>query len=102
MKYIFITITNETKTYSERLNYKEYEEEFKKAKSNGSNQELENINFLDYCKEVVFEWNDKNLQEFNGNHLIYGYLECLDQSDDIPIWIVEAEENEEKLMVKIE
>lgn len=32
-----------------------------------------------------------DLDQFNGNHFIYGWLEALAQSDDFPIWTTRRE-----------
>jgi len=48
----------------------------------------------EYTRELSeFEATDKNISKFNGNHFIFGYMECLAQSDYCPPWLYEAEKS---------
>ena len=58
------------------------------------------ITYKDYIEQEAFEiWNDKPsdyceiknknyqyVQNLNGKHLIFGIVECFEQSDECPTW----------------
>lgn len=35
-----------------------------------------------------------SIDQFNGNHFIFGWFECFSQSDDVPMWLREATSDE--------
>lgn len=84
-KKVIAKISNGRKTYSEKIDLEEQKE-----------IEGENFNEEKYIPLKAFPMSEISM--LNGVHFIFGWWECFMQSDDVPMWVVEAEE----LMVSVD
>lgn len=92
---VIAKITNGIQSYSEDVTdgQKEY---FKTISTNGANPDVENKTFEWWVRPI--KSNASDLEKYNkrdGNgHFIFGWFECLAQSDDVPQWMYDADELE--------
>ena len=88
-----LIIKSEKRRYEEEIDVTDIKEHFEECQGNGANPHLEKLSFKEYTKPVTDVLS--NVHKYNGNHFIFGYLECLFQSDHCPRWI----ENEDTFEV---
>jgi len=92
---ITVTIRDDKHEYSEIIKDEDLNnlmEEFEECKNNGANPQLEKITFEEYTRDISFNWNKENMYNLNGNHFIFGWLECFEQLDDIVVrWMYKPE-----------
>jgi hypothetical protein len=103
MNFIKITLSNDegSKSYSEIIKDSKYHELlgcFNELKSNGANPDLDGVEFSDYVRPMKSKCVSEKIDSFNGNHFIYGWLECFIQSDDFQSWMLDSE----KITVEVE
>jgi hypothetical protein len=82
--HVRITGCNDTKvqSYSEQVDLDEQHEMWEEWVTNGANPDLEKMTFEHFHREVEFPLNQLN--QYNGSHFIFGFLESLWQSDNCP------------------
>lgn len=89
---IKITISNGKKGYSDTIPYlgdeKKYYDELV---SNGANPDIEKIKYEQFVAPLEYQIRSSKdfskLQDKYPCHFIFGYLECLSQSDECPVWL---------------
>jgi len=72
----------------------EQKEYFKEISTNGANKDVEGRDFDWWTRPINSKASD--LEKYNTNdenaHFIYGWFEGFVQSDNVPMWVYEAEE----------
>lgn len=99
---IKITITCGNRSYSEILDESEMNdirEHFDECKTNGANPHMKDLTFEENIKPIP-ETSMERLKDFSGNHFIFGWMECILQSDRAPhcLWAY----NDEDTTFKVE
>lgn len=96
MRTIIIILREGNRKYSETISgceYREVQEHFCECQTNGANPHLENMTFEEFTRPLEpFKSTRSGLEQYNGNHYIYGWMECFSQSDEVPFWIQESTE----------
>lgn len=94
MNKISVTIRAGKRSYIEEIDMEVQKEMWNEWTTNGANPDLEKMTFEDFHRPIKFIWKDRKEDQYNGNHFIYGWLECFCQSDDVPEWMRESKEME--------
>lgn len=81
---IIVKLTDGKRWYSEDVT-----EEEKSRWESVSTNNPDLTSFEDWTRHMKEE-NFINLDNYNGNHFVFGWLEAFAQSDNIPHWIMEA------------
>ena len=71
-----VTVYGKGKLYSEEIDYDEYELDRFSA---------DQLRSLD-------KFDSTDIDQYNGNHFIFGWWECFGQSDNVPMWMVESKQ----------
>lgn len=88
MELIRVSIKNGKNEFVENIfgeDLQEYFDYFKELQTNGANPELEKMTIDEWFCPVKFCL--KDIDEFSGKHFIFGFIECLLQSENRPIQI---------------
>lgn len=91
-----VIIKSNKRTFSDEIDLQEEKLHFNECVSNGANPHLEKITFEHYIRPIKGRLNDldKYNQLNSEAHFIFGYFECLFQSDNCPQWISKDDEFE--------
>ena len=72
-----------TESYFNRI-----KDNFDEYKTNGHNSHLKDVSFEEYIRPVSIDWSNSKALEALKDHFLYGYIECLFQSEDSPgMWL---------------
>lgn len=84
MERFMISITREKREYKEDVT-DEAKEHFDECVSNGANPHLVKLGWDEWTKEIIV--NKRQLEDLNGKHFLFGWIESFMQSDDCPDWM---------------
>ena len=84
MNRLIVSITRGKREYKEDVT-EEAREDFDECVSNGANPHLVKLGWEEWTKEIIV--NEKELNDLNGRHFLYGWIESFMQSDECPNWI---------------
>jgi len=91
---IFVKITDGKRTHSEDVT-EEQKEYFEEISTNGANPDVEGKTFEWWVRPIKSKATD--LDKYNTRddnaHFIYGWFESFAQSDNVPQWMYDADDN---------
>lgn len=73
-------IRSDTFEYAEKVDIEEEREHFEECKGNGANPHLDNVSFEENI--APGKWTNEELDNINGIHFLYGWMECIGQRSD--------------------
>ena len=88
-----VQITDERRTYSETIwgdDLADMIDYFVELKTNGANPDLKDTSWKEWTRSLP-KFELKNIEQYNSNHFVYGWIESFQQSDSVPTWIRNAE-----------
>ena len=68
----------------------EAREYFDECVSNGANSHLMKLGWDEWTKEIIIR--HREMDELNGKHFLFGWLESFFQSDNVPSWMWETKD----------
>ena len=89
MNRLFVEITKGKRAYKEDVT-EEAREYFDECVSNGANSHLMKLGWDEWTKEIIII--HREMDELNGKHFLFGWLESFFQSDNVPSWMWETKD----------
>lgn len=89
MRRLIVSITSGKRECKEDVT-EETKEHFDECVSNGVNPHLVKLGWDEWIREVIIKHRD--IDQLNGKHFLYGWVESFLQSDDVPAWVWDAKD----------
>lgn len=96
LKTLHVRITarkgKQSYSYTESVDLEDEREMWEEWTTNGANPQLERFTFEQYHSPLKI--NQTEVALFNGNHFIFGFMECLGQGENCPPFLREINDEE--------